>query len=89
MMSKMCNAHKVAWVLLIVGGLNWGLVGINSSWNVVHLVLGNWYWLERVVYILVGVAAVMMLGVCKCCMDCSMKGKKMMGGDMPMGEKKM
>ena len=27
-MGKMCNAHKVAWVLLIVGGLNWGLIGL-------------------------------------------------------------
>jgi len=77
MMSKMCPAHKVAWVLLIVGGLNWLLVGINPAWNVVHLILGSVYWLERVVYILVGVSAIMMLGVCRCCMTCMPKDKKM------------
>jgi len=76
MMGKMCGAHKVGWVLLIIGGLNWGLVGINADWNVVHLLLGSWMWLERLVYILVGISAVMMLGVCKCCMDCTCKMKK-------------
>ena len=75
MMGKMCGVHKVAWVLLIIGGLNWGLVGLNADWNVVHLILGSWMWLERLVYILVGVSAIVMLGVCKCCMTCSAKMK--------------
>jgi uncharacterized membrane protein YuzA (DUF378 family) len=81
MMSKMCPAHKVAWVLLIVGGLNWLLVGLNPSWNVVHLIFGGWMWLERVIYILVGVAAIIMLFACKCCVTCMGKDK--------MGDKKM
>ncbi|MFZ2803844.1 MAG: DUF378 domain-containing protein [Patescibacteria group bacterium] len=81
--------HKIAWVLLIIGGLNWGLVGINPSWNVVHLILGNWMWLERVVYILVGVAAIAMLFVCKCCMTCMSKDKKMMGSNGSSMDKKM
>ncbi len=74
MMGKMCNAHKVAWVLLIVGGLNWGLVGL-LKFDLVMYLFGQWEWVTRGIYVLVGVAAVMMLMVCKCCMECSMKKK--------------
>jgi uncharacterized membrane protein YuzA (DUF378 family) len=57
---------QIARWLLIVGGLNWGLVGLgmlfgNSSWNVVNMLLGSIPMLEAVVYVLVGVAAVMMI----------------------------
>lgn len=74
MMGKMCSGHMVAWILLLVGGLNWGLVGIGgfagANWNVVNLLLGAWPQVEWVVYILVGVSAVMMLfkDKCKMCM---------------------
>ncbi|MBP9864467.1 DUF378 domain-containing protein, partial [Patescibacteria group bacterium] len=37
----MCNAHKVAWVLLIVGGLNWGLVGL-LKFDLVMYLFGQW-----------------------------------------------
>lgn len=74
MMGKMCNAHKVAWVLLIVGGLNWGLVGL-LKFDLVMYLLGSWEWAYRGVYILVGLAAVAMLFACKCCMECLMKKK--------------
>ncbi|MDO8492566.1 MAG: DUF378 domain-containing protein [bacterium] len=45
----------VAFILLVVGGLNWGLVGINPDWNVVELLGAT---LAKVVYILVGLAAI-------------------------------
>ena len=52
----------VAVLLLIVGGLNWGLVGLGGflgkELNVVHLLLGSWPQVEWVVYLLVGVSAV-------------------------------
>ena len=48
----------IAKVLLIVGGLNWGLVGLNSSWNVVGMIFGGVGWLLSLVYILVGLSAV-------------------------------
>ena len=55
-------AHMVAWILLIVGGLNWLLVGLggfmSSDWNLVHLILGSMPMLEWLVYILVGLSAV-------------------------------
>lgn len=65
----------VAMVLLIVGGLNWGLVGLGGflgqNLNVVNMLLGSWPQVEWVVYILVGLAAVWSIFSCK--KMCSMK----------------
>ena len=50
--------HMIAWRLLVVGGLNWGLMGINSSWNIVMKIFGGFTdW----VYILVGLSALLEL----------------------------
>lgn len=67
MMNKMCAGHKVAFILLVVGGLNWGLVAL--GYNLVEMVLGMGM-ATKVVYGLVGLSAVMMLfhGKCKMCM---------------------
>ncbi len=55
----------VAWVLVMVGALNWGLVGLGafmgSNWNVVNMLLGSWPSVEWLVYVLVGASAVWML----------------------------
>lgn len=55
----------VVYWLVIIGGLNWGLVGIGafagSNWNVVNLLLGSWPQVEWLVYVLVGLSAVWML----------------------------
>lgn len=49
--------YKICLVLLIVGGLNWGLVGL-FSFNLVGWLLGGAAsMLSRIVYVLVGVAA--------------------------------
>lgn len=88
----MCPLHKVAAVLVLVGALNWGLVGV-AKFNLVFALLGSWPMVERVVYVLVGVAALAMLAACKCCMKgckcgdgacghCNMEEKKPMGGQM-------
>ena len=54
--------QKVAWVLVIVGAINWGLVGLGGffggDWNVVHMILGSLPAIEWIVYALVGVAGV-------------------------------
>ena len=56
------SLHMVSWILLIVGGLNWLLVGlggfVGGNWNVVNLILGSWPALEWLVYILVGLSAI-------------------------------
>ncbi|OGI68297.1 hypothetical protein A2738_02460 [Candidatus Nomurabacteria bacterium RIFCSPHIGHO2_01_FULL_42_15] len=73
--SAGCVTSMIGKILLVVGGLNWGLVGIgmlmNSDWNVVYMLLGKLPTLEAVVYILVGVAAIAGIFGCKCtkCMD--------------------
>jgi len=87
-----CTVSMIARILLIVGGVNWGLVGVgmltgaSGSWNVVSMVLSSVPTLEAVVYVLVGVAGVMSIWGCKCskckaaCASCSAGGQ--MGGNM-------
>jgi uncharacterized protein len=57
--------HVIAFILVVVGGLNWGLVGLGhfgaADWNVVGMLLGGWPDVEAVVYILVGVSALWLL----------------------------
>ncbi len=47
----------IAAILLVVGGLNWGLVGI-FEFDLVAAIFGAMSILSRIVYILVGIAAV-------------------------------
>lgn len=46
----------IAIVLVVIGGLNWGLVGLVNL-DIVALILGPGSMLSNVVYILVGLAA--------------------------------
>jgi uncharacterized membrane protein YuzA (DUF378 family) len=46
----------IALILVIVGGLNWGLVGL-LNFNLVDALFGVGSTLSRIVYILVGLAA--------------------------------
>ena len=81
-----CVMSMIAKILVIVGGVNWGLVGIGmllggADWNVVHMILGGISIVEGIVYLLVGVSAVVMIFGCKCgkCKDgtcCSVEDKK-------------
>lgn len=48
--------HQLSIILLIVGGLNWALYAFN--FNLVHAIFGFAPFIEKLVYILVGVAAV-------------------------------
>jgi len=47
----------IAAILLVVGGLNWGLVGV-LDFNLVDTLFGAGSMLSRIVYALVGLAAV-------------------------------
>ena len=44
-------------VLLIVGGLNWGLIGL-AGFDLVATIFGEDSALSRIVYVLVGLAAI-------------------------------
>ncbi len=59
-MSKLNTVDWVALVLLIIGGLNWALVGL-VSFDLVAAIFGDMSALTRVVYILVGLSAVYFL----------------------------
>jgi uncharacterized protein len=47
----------LAAVLLVVGGLNWGVVGVTGGSDLVGAIFGNLSPVSRLVYILVGLAA--------------------------------
>lgn len=84
MSGKCCVGHKIAMALVIIGALNWGLVGA-FGFNLVEAILGSMPMIERIVYVLVGLAGIVMIFGCRCkkCKEaCGMDGKKMMGGDM-------
>jgi len=52
-------------LLVVVGGLNWGLVGAGNFFgkdlNVVHLLFKSWPAVEWAIYLLVGLAAIFFL----------------------------
>ncbi len=54
-MKKLSVIDWIALILVIVGGLNWGLVALN--FNLVNFLFGSWAWLETTVYALVGLSA--------------------------------
>jgi uncharacterized protein len=55
--KKMSTIDWIAMILVIVGGLNWGLVGL-FNFDLVAEIFGTMSGIARFVYILVGVAAV-------------------------------
>jgi len=54
---KMTALDKLTWVLIIVGGLNWGMIGF-FKYNLVDKVFGFESMGARVVYAIIGLAAV-------------------------------
>ncbi len=64
------NKGAVGWIasiLVVIGAINWGLVGIGSfsrisyDWDLVALLLGSVPWLAAIVYILVGLSGIWLL----------------------------
>ena len=58
MIKELTVLDKIALVLVIIGGLNWGLIAISPMYDVVQLLLGFMPVLAQLVYLLVGVAAI-------------------------------
>lgn len=60
--------HKLAFILLIVGGLNWGLTAVVGGWDLANYIGAT---TAMVVYILVGLSAIYELvkhkGTCRAC----------------------
>lgn len=47
---------RIALVLVIIGALNWGLIGV-FNFNLVEVLFGRMEALVRIIYILVGISA--------------------------------
>lgn len=62
--------HQVTFLLMVVGALNWGLMGL-FDFNLVYALLGTMPMVEKLVYILVGLSAAYELAMhksyCKLC----------------------
>lgn len=75
--SMMGWMHVIAFVLVVVGALNWGLVGL-MNFNLVEMIFGMGG-LTSLVYILVGLSGLYLVfthkGECKTC-EMVMGGKK-------------
>ena len=66
--------HIITWILLIIGGLNWGLTAFH--WNLVDKIFGMDSQASMIIYVLVGLSAVVEIATHK--KNCKMCG----GGDM-------
>jgi len=69
-MRKMNALDWIAVILVIVGGLNWGLVGF-FNFDLVAAIFGDMSLLSRIVYGLVGLAALYMIYI-----EAAMAGEK-------------
>ena len=54
--------NTIALLLVIIGGLNWGLVGL-FNFNLVDFLFGEGSILSKIIYILVGIAGLMNIGI--------------------------
>ena len=53
----MCHIVKrIAWLLVVIGALNWGLVGF-FDFNLVDAIFGVMGTISRIIYALVGLSA--------------------------------
>lgn len=59
-MNKLSAIDWIAIILVIIGALNWGLVGVMNL-DLVKLIFGDMTVLSRIVYSLVGLASIYLL----------------------------
>ncbi len=62
MNHKLSVPEWIAIVLVIIGGINWGLVGI-FGFNLVSAIFGEMSALSRIIYALVGIGSLFFLFV--------------------------
>ncbi len=67
-----CIVCKIIGALVIIGALNWGLVGV-LQFNFVEQIFGSGSALTRVIYALVGLAGIIKLVSCFKECPCSCK----------------
>lgn len=54
--------QKIALVFTIIGGIVWGLVGL-FDFNLVEFIFGDVYIIVRIIYIIVGICALINIGL--------------------------
>lgn len=66
----MKNLHSISFILLVIGGLNWLLVGL-LGWDISKFLGGMEAIVPKIIYILVGLAAINEIivhkSICKMC----------------------
>ena len=61
-MSKLNAIDWIAIILLVVGGLNWGLIGF-FNFDLVAAIFGDMSVFTRIIYSIVGIAAIYVLAI--------------------------
>ncbi|MBU3143859.1 DUF378 domain-containing protein [Clostridium sp. CF012] len=56
-MYKLTMIDKLSFIFVLIGALNWGLLGL-LNFNLVSFIFGSVPFLARAIYILVGLSAV-------------------------------
>lgn len=74
-MSNKNLMSQVTWLLVVIGALNWGIMGLGmlggqDGLNVVNMLVGTSPTLEAVIYILVGLAGARILFKGNKCTQC-------------------
>lgn len=69
--------HAIAFILLVVGGLNWGVLAV-ANWEIGALFGGMDALVSKIIYILVGLSAIYLaITHKKSCKECVGKGGSM------------
>mgnify|MGYP002814114719 CR=1 FL=1 len=67
----MKGLHMLTFLLLVVGGLNWLLVGV-FGWDIGQIFGGQAALISRIVYVLVGLSAIYEIAIHKkICRECN------------------
>lgn len=56
-MKKFNVLDWICWVLIIIGGLNWGLIGF-FKFDLIATLFGDMSMISRIIYALVGLSAI-------------------------------
>jgi len=68
----MKGMHMVTFTLLVIGGLNWLLLGL-FGWGIGAIFGGQMVLISRIIYILIGLSAIYEVAIhrsiCKMCSD--------------------
>ena len=56
----MCTIRLISYILVIIGAINWGLVGF-FNYDLVASIFGEMSFISRIIYDIVGISALILL----------------------------